>query len=67
MSHHSPYPHLQLKHRGVDDLSPMALEAADDGVEDFLPDGCLLGAVVPGALRAQTKGKWVRNVKSEEL
>lgn len=35
----------------------MALETADDGAEDLLPDGHLLGAKIPGALRVQTETK----------
>lgn len=46
--------YLEFKDRRVDGLSTMALEAADDGVEHFLPDGHLLWVVVPGALWGAT-------------
>lgn len=43
--------YLQFKDRCVDGLCSVAFEAADDGVEDFLSDGHLLGVVVPRSLR----------------
>lgn len=42
--------YLQFKNRCVDGLRSMTFEAADDGVEDFLSDGHLLGVVVPRPL-----------------
>lgn len=47
--------YLQLKNRCVDGLSSMAFEAASDDVEDFLPDGHLLGIIVPCSLKQRIK------------